>query len=320
MKVALCFPPECYGYWEERITSTLSDLVPNLTVVNCSTKDALRCHSPEVVIAQESNELIDGLLAPPDSLRWVQIMSAGVDRTLDALSRQAVSFRISNVRGIHAQAMSEYLLAALLFFEKQLGRFANNMTDKCWERPTLGLLAGKRLLVCGAGSIGHPVGVVLDGLGVLVEAVARDTSPRAPFRRVHPLQALPEVVGAFDYVFCALPLTVGTRGAFDRDVIGAMKRGAIFVNVSRGELVDEVALMEALHAGQLAGAALDAFREEPLPSDSPLWTMPNLLITPHVAGRFASGHERGLEVLRDNMSAYLAGAPLLTEVIPQRGY
>ncbi|WP_181869941.1 D-2-hydroxyacid dehydrogenase [Halomonas sp. DQ26W] len=247
-------------------------------------------------------------------------MRSGVDRLLEAIGGAPVTFRITNVRGIHAQAMAEYLLAVLLHFEKRIGTFVENGVHGHWERPTLGQLAGKRLLVCGAGGIGLPVGAVFDGLGVTVEAVARETSPRPPFRCVHPLSALPDVIGAFDYVFCALPLTHETRDVFNRGVIDAMKPGAFFVNVARGELVDEWALMESLRAGRLGGSVLDAFREEPLPSDSPLWTTPNLLITPHVAGRFPLGHELGLAVLRDNMTAYLAGSPLLTEVFPQRGY
>lgn len=320
MKVGLCFSPGSQGYWEQKVSSALAELVPDLTIVDCSEPKSFQCQAPEVVVGHESEALIDGLTAPPASLRWVQIMSAGVDRLLEAISRTPVAFRIANVRGIHARAMAEYLLAVLLHFEKHLGRFAENMVQRQWERPILGQLAGKRLLVCGAGGIGHPVGAVLDGLGVMVEAIARDTSPRVPFRCIHRLAELPDVVGRFDYVFCALPLTHETRDVFSRDVIEAMKPGAIFVNVARGELVDESALIAALCSGRLAGAALDAFREEPLPGHSPLWSTPNLMITPHVAGRFASGHELGLAVFRENMAAYLAGAPLLTEVFPQRGY
>ncbi|MFQ3788194.1 D-2-hydroxyacid dehydrogenase [Halomonas sp. A29] len=320
MKVGLCFPPESRVYWEQKVSSALVELVPDLTLLDCSEPNSLNCRVPEVVVGHESEALIDGLAAPPASLRWVQIMSAGADRLLEAIGSAPVAFRITNVRGIHARAMAEYLLAVLLHFEKQLGRFAENMEHRQWERPILGQLTGKRLLICGAGGIGQPVGAVLDGLGVRVEAIARDARPRAPFQRVHLLAELPEVVGAFDYVFCALPLTRETRDVFNRDVIDAMKPGAIFVNVARGELVDESALIASLCTGRLAGAALDAFREEPLPSDSPLWSTPNLMITPHVAGRFASGHELGLAVFRENMAAYLTGAPLLTEVFPQRGY
>jgi len=321
MKVGLCFPPESYDYWEAKIAETLADLVPDLTLVDCSTKDALQRQSPEVVIAHEREALIDGLLLnSSDTLRWVQLMSAGVDRILGAIGNTSVPFRITNMRGIHGQAMAEYLLAVLLYFEKQLGRFSENMTHRRWERPSLGQLAGKRLLVCGAGSIGQPVGAAMDCLGVSVEALSRSSRARPPFQRIHRLRSLSEVVGTFDYVFSALPLTNETRGAFNRDVIGAMKPGAIFVNVSRGELVDEDALIKALLSGHLAGAALDAFREEPLPDASPLWSVPNLLVMPHVAGRFEAGHQLGMAVLRKNLKAYLSGAPLLTEVYPLRGY
>ncbi|MCE8002451.1 D-2-hydroxyacid dehydrogenase [Billgrantia ethanolica] len=320
MRVGLCFPSHSHDDWERKVHSALTELLPGLTLLDCSSAGCLDEMAPEVLVGHEHEVLMAGLSAPPESLRWVQIMSAGVDRLLDAIGPGPVAFRITNVRGIHAQAMVEYLLAVLLHFEKRLGLLVDSQKERRWERPVLGQLAGKRLLVCGAGGIGLPVGTALAGLGVTVEAIARDTSPRGPFRRVHSLSALPQVIGMFDYVVCALPLTDETRGVFDRDAIGAMRDGAIFVNVARGELVDEDALRASLCAGKLAGAALDAFREEPLPNDSLLWATPNLLITPHVAGRFAAGHQLGLAVLRDNMAAYLAGAPLRTEVFPQRGY
>ncbi|WP_170064057.1 D-2-hydroxyacid dehydrogenase [Halomonas heilongjiangensis] len=320
MKLGLAFDPGQYAYWQERITSTLCDLVPDLVTVDCSTREAFDRHAPEVIVGHESEALIACLQGPPTRLKWVQIMSAGLDRTLGVIGNAPVPFRITNVRGIHAEAMAEYLLAVLLYFEKRLGFFGECKAQKRWSRSSLGQLAGKRLLVCGAGGIGRRVGEVLAAVGVEAEAIARTPGPRAPFNRIHGLATLPGIVGEFDYVFCALPLTTATRGVFSREVIQAMRPGAIFVNIARGEMVDDQALIDALASGQLAGAALDAFRDEPLPPDSPLWDVPNLLITPHVSGRFGAGHELGLAVLRDNMSAYLSGAPLITEVFPERGY
>ncbi|WP_444984375.1 D-2-hydroxyacid dehydrogenase [Halomonas mongoliensis] len=320
MRLAIAFGAERYDYWEQRITQALADLVPELELADCSTTDALATFAPEVVVGHESQALIDYLRGRPAQLRWVQFMSAGLDRTLSSLGSEPVEFRITNMRGIHAAAMAEYLLAILLHFEKRLAEFADNKRRRVWSRSSLGQLAGKRLLVCGAGGIGQQVGEAAHHLGIRVEAVVRTPGPRAPFSCTHSLVELPNIIGEFDYVFSALPLTDATAAAFSRDTLDAMKPGAIFVNVGRGEMVDEAALFDALVSGRLGGAGLDVFSTEPLPEDSPLWDAPNLVITPHVSGRFDNGHDLGLEVLQRNMMAYLAGEPLATEVFPERGY
>jgi len=157
-------------------------------------------------------------------------------------------------------------------------------------------------------------------LGGSADAIARSTSPRTPFSDVFGLGRIAERIGCYDHIFCALPLTDETRGVFGPAVIGAMKPDAVFVNIARGEQVDDAALITALEAGHLRGAALDVFATEPLPKHSPLWSTPRLLITPHVSGLFDGGHELGLDLVRRNMKAFLAASPLASEVYADRGY
>jgi len=298
----------------------LGDLIAADHLVCCPNRSALDQAAPDAIIGHQSDDLSAYLVSRPAQLEWVQIMSAGLDRTLGALGSGPVSFRITNMRGIHADAMAEYFLAAVLHFEKQLDHFTAAQSRADWSRRPLGQIRGKRLLVCGAGAIGQRVGEVFCALGGSADAIARSTGPRAPFGSVFTLDRLAAVVGHYDHVLCALPLTGETRGVFDATVFGAMKPGAIFVNIARGEQVDDAALIAALESGHLRGAALDVFRTEPLPPDSPLWQVPRLLITPHVSGLFEGGHDAGLDLVRRNLQAYLAGAALVSEVFTDRGY
>ena len=320
MKIALSFAEPRVPYWQERLSDALSEIVHEADFVPCSNVDALQALSPAIIIGQESPDLISYLCSHPPTLQWVQLMSAGLDKTLAALGGLQVAFRISNMRGIHADAMAEYFLAVVLHFEKNLDHFITSQARTNWSRRPLGQISGKRLLVCGAGAIGQRVGEVYCALGGTADAIARNFGSRPPFGAVFGLDQVSERIGEYDHVFCALPLTDETRGVFGPTVIGAMKPGAIFVNIARGEQVDDAALIAALQAGHLRGAALDVFATEPLPPESPLWSAPRLLITPHVSGLFDGGHDLGLDLVRRNMQAFLAGSPMASEVFPDRGY
>lgn len=320
MKVALSFPCARMAYWHERLSRALTVIVPDSGIVPCADLCALQALGPDVIIGQESPDLINYLTIRPPTLQWVQLMSAGLDKTLTSLGTSPVPFRISNMRGIHADAMAEYFLSVVFHFEKNLDHFIASQSQADWSRRPLGQIRGKRLLVCGAGAIGQRVGEVFCALGGSADAIARRAGARPPFGAVFGLDQIADRIGAYDHIFCALPLTGETRGVFGPKVINAMKPGALFVNIARGEQVDETALIAALEAGFLRGAALDVFSTEPLPKESPLWHAPRLLITPHVSGLFEGGHDLGLDLVRRNMQAYLAGAPMASEVFPDRGY
>lgn len=320
MKVALSFPAARLPYWQGRLTEALAAVAHPGDFVPCEDLHALQALEPEIIIGQESPDLLDYLITRPPALRWVQFMSAGLDKTLAALGASEVRFRISNMRGIHADAMAEYFLSVVLHFEKNLDHFISSQAHADWSRRPLGQIRGKRLLVCGAGAIGQRVGEVYCALGGSADAIARSVGVRPPFGTVFGLDKIVDRIGCYDHVFCALPLTEQTRGIFGPRVISAMKPGAILVNIARGEQVDESALIAALDAKHLRGAALDVFATEPLPPESPLWRTPGLLITPHVSGLFDGGHDLGLALVLRNMQAFLAGLPMASEVYPDRGY
>jgi phosphoglycerate dehydrogenase-like enzyme len=254
------------------------------------------------------------------AVKWIQSASAGVDRLLfPALVDSHVV--VTNARGVFDQAIAEYVLTLLLTFAKGMPGVWERQGRAEWEpRDTEGL-AGKRVLVVGVGPIGRAIGVACRGLGMTVRGVAT-TSRRADdvFRVVYGADELLDALSWADYVVDVLPGTPDTRHLFDEKAFGAMRPAARFVNVGRGSTVDEPALVRALQERRIGAAALDVFEEEPLPKDSPLWSMSNVIVSPHMAGDFAGWREALVELFVENLQRYLTGRPLKNVVDKERGY
>ncbi len=267
----------------------------------------------EIVVAQDLPYDI-GELAP--RLRWVQGMGAGVSQLASAGLADA-GIRLTTAAGVNAVSISEFVLARLLQMWKRLpvvdARSAQHRWDPEYGREVQGLTVG----VAGLGAIGRQVARRARSFGLQVIAQRRtarpgDTDPDVD-ELLGPRQVM-ELAGRSDAIVAALPETADTVGVFDAAFFAAMPAGALFVNVGRGSAVDEAALSAALRSGHLAGAAIDVVRDEPLPSESALWDVPNLLISSHSATspeRFWSNLH---ELLRDNVRRYLAGEPLRNEV------
>jgi len=182
-------------------------------------------------------------------------------------------------------------------------------------------LADGRVLVVGAGPIGQAIGRSCRGLGMRVRGVARTARPReGEFEAILGIDELVDAVRWADFVVDALPATPETRHAFGEEAFAAMSPSTRFVNVGRGSTVDEEALVRALREGRLAGAALDVFEEEPLPASSPLWSMSNVVVSPHMSGDFAGWREAVVELFVENLERYLTGRPLRNVVDKRRGY
>jgi phosphoglycerate dehydrogenase-like enzyme len=265
-----------------------------------------------------------GLLQPvwhrAGAVKWIQSASAGVDRLLfPALVDSHVV--VTNARGVFDQAIAEYVLTLLLTFAKGMPGVWERQGRAEWEpRDTEGL-AGKRVLVVGVGPIGRAIGVACQGLGMTVRGVATTSRRRDDvFRVVYGADELLDALSWADYVVDVLPGTPDTRHLFDEKAFGAMRPAARFVNVGRGSTVDEPALVRALQEGRIGAAALDVFEEEPLPKDSPLWSMSNVIVSPHMAGDFAGWREALVELFVENLQRYLTGRPLKNVVDKERGY
>ena len=259
-----------------------------------------------------------------DRLRWVQATSAGAGEQvrLADLSREELErVTVTSAAGVHAGPLAEFAMFGLLAFAKDLPRLLADQRARRWGHYPVSELSGLTLLIIGLGQIGEEVARLAVGFGMRVIGINR--SGRADSPHVHEVRRtseLHECLGEADGLVVSAPLTEETRGLIDAAAIARMKPGAIFVNVGRGGVVDEPALIEALRSGKLAGAALDVFGSEPLDADSPLWDLENVLLAPHTAGLSIRENERIAALFVENLRRYLRGEPLRNRVHPELLY
>ena len=255
------------------------------------------------------------------ALRWIQSASDGVDGLLfPALVASEVA--VTNARGVFDVPIAEWAIGAMCAFATGLHttivdqtRSAGWTDDRHRER-----LAGQHLVVVGPGPIGRATAIRARALGLTVEAVGRGARDDEVFGRVHAGDHLHEALGRADHVLDALPLTEATRNLFDARAFAAMPPSARFYNVGRGGTVDEPALIEALRGGGIAGAALDVYEEEPLPASSALWSMPNVIVSPHICGDFDGWEEAVVGVFVDNLGRFVRGEALRNPVDLHAGF
>ena len=310
--------------------ATADEPPPRIDVVSevvdlsfADTSEALADALPgtDVVLAwTPRSSLLQPAWPKADSVKWIQTASAGVDALLfpELVESHVV---VTNARGIFDGAIAEFVLGAMLAFAKGLPGILQRQSRKEWKHRDTETLSGKRVLVVGVGSIGRAIGRLCGSFGMTVRGVGSTARGRDDvFRIVYGADELAEGCAWADYVVNALPGTEKTRHLFDDKVIGAMRPAARFVNIGRGSTVDERALGDALREGRLAGAALDVFEREPLPAESPLWELPNVIVSPHLAGDFAGFREAIVELFVQNLERYLTGLPLENVVDKQRGY
>lgn len=246
--------------------------------------------------------------------RWVHTASAGVDRLLGPRLRSCDTV-VTNARGVFDQPIAEYVAALLLARAKDLPGTLAAQERRAWHHRETRRLAGSRACVVGGGPIGRAIVGVLKALGVTATLVGRTARPG-----VHGPEDLDRLLSRADWVVCAAPLTEETRGMFGRRRFDLMQPSAYFVNIGRGALVDEDALLRALADRWIAGAALDVFQHEPLPADSPLWSAPELLVSPHMSGDVLGWRDQLAGQFVDLYEAWAAGKPLWNVVDKERGY
>jgi phosphoglycerate dehydrogenase-like enzyme len=260
-------------------------------------------------------------------LRWVHLTAAGVGAALfPALIESPVT--LTNARGLHAAAMAEHALGLMLAFARKLHLARDAQHQRRWIQrelllgpPAFRELAGATLTIVGLGHVGRALAERARALGMRVIAVRRHpASPPGPAHEQWPEGRLDEALAQADWVVLAMPLTDATRQRIGAAELGRMKRDAVLINLGRGTLVDEGALIAALEQGRLGGAGLDVTAEEPLPETSALWNLPNAIVTPHVSGLAPRLWERAVDQFADNLRAYLAGRPLANVVDKRAGY
>ncbi len=257
--------------------------------------------------------------AEAGDLRWIQSVSDGVDGLLFP-ELVGGGVEVSNTRRVFDDAIAEWVIGAMLAFTSRILVQRDAQVAREWANGTTERLGGSRLMVVGPGPIGRAVGVRAKALGMRVGAVGRSARPDELFGPIAAGADLHAAMADADFVLDALPLTPDTRHLFDRAAFAAMPPTARFINVGRGSTVDESALVQALLDGVIAGAALDVFETEPLPADSPLWAMPQVLVSPHMCGDFDGWERAAVGVFVENSARFARGEPLRNPVDKDAGF
>lgn len=256
--------------------------------------------------------------ADSEKLRWVQLYSAGFDPylALDWSRPELAKIKVTNLRGFFGQPVAETAVAGVMSLYRKTDELARLQAETRWVgaelRPYLHLLYRKRVLVLGAGAIGETIMKILRGFDCHVTLIRRSQAPT--------VNDLDELLPEADIIMAALPDTEETKNTLSAARLALMKPSAVVVNVGRGSAIDEPALINALQQGRLAGAVLDVTATEPLPADSPLWAMSNVLLTQHTGGGYAEENADKVRVFLRNLDAYRAGEPLENIVDFGRGY
>jgi phosphoglycerate dehydrogenase-like enzyme len=278
-----------------------------------------------------SAEAFDRLLARAPRLAWVHSASAGVERVLTLAGRER-GLVVTNARGVFSDPIAEYVLMMILAVSRRLPQLLELQRERTWQPLEGAELRDVTVGIVGLGSIGNAVAALAGPFGCRVIATRRraETGDRAAtpegtgsspaIERVTGPEGLPGLLAESDFIVLAAPLTPETEGMIDEAALAQVKPGAWLINVARGRLVDERALLRALREGPLGGAVLDTFRDEPLMPASPFYDLPNVIVTPHTSWSSSRVLDRSVELFCDNLRRFAAGEPLLNVVDPSVGY
>jgi phosphoglycerate dehydrogenase-like enzyme len=305
------------------LVAALQKEFPGVDFVAAPSADAARAAAPDAdaIIGYCSDDVV----AAADELVWIQIFSSGAERCLAVEDVASGKVLLTNMQKMASPVIGEHAVAMMLSLTRGLTQQAKTMSEGNWNGSIggdIGMMSvdGKTALVVGLGGIGKAAAKRSAALGMRVIAT-RNSSKSGPdyVDYVGLSDELFELAAQADVVINALPLTPETEGLFDESFFDAVKPGVIFVNVARGASVVTDDLVAALADGRVAGAGLDVTDPEPLPADHPLWRMPNVIITPHIAW-YGNNRERQITLARENIRRFIAGDPLLNVVDPERGY
>jgi len=254
------------------------------------------------------------------NLRWIQAMLAGVD-SMPMAKLAERNIVLTNVRGTHKIQMAEHTFWSLLTLMRQGRTLAKQQQEKVWSvRIRLDEMYGKTVCIIGAGTIGEAIAEKFKVFGMKVLGISRSGKENPAYDKVGSLENVPEFLAESDVVVAVLPLTPETTKFFNAERFAQMKDGVYFVNVARGPVTDEEALLDALKSGKIKAAALDVFVEEPLPENSPFWELDNVFITPHIGGRSPYYTARMWEVFEKNLLTYPDVQRLMNRIDLQKGY
>ncbi len=303
----------------------LESLPPDVSIAVGDNIEAFQRAAPEARVLcnwSGSRDLVRQVWKIAPRIEWVHSRAAGLDGLLfPELVESHVA--LTNGSGVFSQSLGEFVLGAALFFAKDFRRMMRNQAAGVWAPFDVDEISGQTMGIVGYGDIGRACASRAHAMGMKVLALRRrpERSQGDGFvDRVYPFEGLLEMLPECDYVVAAAPLTAETRHLVGASAIAAMKKSAVVMNVGRGPVVDEAALIAALEAGQIRGAALDVFEHEPLPADSPLYKLENVLLSPHCADHTADWLEQAMQFFIDQFTRFASGQPLRNVVDKKAGY
>ena len=276
-------------------------------------------HRPHCALVNkvEAGAFPRAALVDAPNLCWVQAASAGIDHLVPW---DPARLAVTNVSGIHGDLMTQYVLGVIFGHNLRLFECQRRMQRRFWEHFDGRTAAGRTLAIVGLGRIGREIGRHAKAFGLKVIGLRSRPEPGPEADAVWGIERLHEALGLADYAVIVVPKTPQTIGLIDAAAIAAVKPGAVFINVARGGVVDEAALLRALRDKRIAFAALDVFATEPLPPENPFWSQENVLVTPHSSSDVEGWHDLVAGVFAENLENWLAGRPLRNLTDPARGY
>ncbi|NEU30485.1 D-2-hydroxyacid dehydrogenase [bacterium LRH843] len=308
---------------DKSLSQKIQEAIPDWTIIAGKEQDVWQDHLKKAEIIVGWNKEVEAA-SPQEhpNLKWIQSWSAGVNNLpLDHLAAKKIF--VSSASGVHAYPISETILALMLSLTRKIHTFIRNQQAKTWHHSGLKLeLHGKTVGIIGVGEIGKETAKIAKAFNMTVLGIKRSGNEEEYVDRMYTIDQLHAVLPQCDYVVVTLPLTKETHHLFGYEQFKQMKQSAFFINIGRGEIVDEQALITALQEGDIAGAGLDVFEQEPLGEDSPLWDMDNVIITPHCAGATEHYASRVIEdIFLPNLKNYLAGVKLTINLVDfKKGY
>ena len=299
----LAIPPDIASYYDSRLRTAFPQLTINL--VDHHSKVGPYIGSADILMTF-GPMINDQVVREATNLKWIQALGTGVDNLVDLPSLRS-DVMVTNLQGIHGAPMSEAAIMAMLALSRDLPRVVRNQDRHLWERWPASLLEGKKLGILGIGVIAEALAPKCKALGMTVVGITSTKRTVTGFDRVFGRDELLIAVRDVDYLVALTPYSPATHHIVNAAVLSAMKPGSYFINLARGGIVDEEALIKALESRSIAGAALDVFNHEPLPDDHPFWTMKNVIVTPHLGGFYDGYADRALPVVEENIRRFLAG-------------
>jgi D-2-hydroxyacid dehydrogenase (NADP+) len=270
--------------------------------------EALKLCADCDVLMTRNDDRFRSLIAAMPRLRWIQALATGTD-LIEACPDIRPGVTITAARGFHGPQMSELAFLFMLALSRNFPSILESQKERRWQRSPQKLLLDKTVVVLGVGRVAEELAKRCKVFGMRVIGVSAGRSSAPSFDAIHPRDRLADVVAEADFVIVIVPASNETRHLVDAAVLNAMKPSAALINLARGEIVDDAALIEALAAGRIARAGLDVFQTEPLPPDHPLWRLENVIITSHIGGMSDIYADQVMPLVIENLGTYLAGTP-----------